>query len=733
MTDAQATSARQLLAVLLALSFGVSFGAQAEKSLVLQLTTAPPRVDGVIDPIWDRADSVSDFEQLTPFYGKPPTERTVAKVLATDLALYGLIVCYHTNSPYERIAGVHDQASGDAVSLMIDTFDDRRTAYKFAVTASGVQYDARLIDDGRNRDNAWDGVWFGDAQAYPWGYVVEMEIPFKSIRYNGELTAWGLDFDRWVTSTKEDLYWCRYEQAEGQRISKFGRLILNGAKPVAEGLNLEIYPVALAKADYKGNSVYRVEPDAGIDLFYNPSEQLTFQLTGNPDFAQIEADPFDFNISRYETYFEERRPFFTTGNEVFMAAGRERNSGFYRPLELFYSRRIGRLVGEGDLVPLNVGAKTFGRLGSWEYGAFVARTGSVNYDDEGDQVHESAAVFTSARLKKQIFDNSTIGMLFVGKHTPDGLDGVIDIDGAFRSPSYQLAYQLARSINNGKGDFGASAGFRMFTKDYGILARSRVIGNEFDVDQVGYVPWKGTANLTAIAGPMWYFDTGMVSSMFQYSGFLVTYEHEDLYTDWGAAVGLNVQFRSNWGFETTISFTKAKDNGVQYTGYEFNLSTWFTISPRWHANVWGGIARTYNFSREYVGTYAWLGSYAEWKLLDILEIGTTYDMYIEGNPDGVIDEITYNARPFFSFTPVNNLNLRLYMDNVFVRSSDQNERVILGFLFSYNFLPKSWVYLAINEVQERRDVLDAVTSRVDRRMQVAGRAAVVKVKYLYYL
>ncbi len=249
-------------------------------------------VDGVIDPVWDRADSVADFEQLTPYYGQTPSERTVAKLLATDIALYALVICYHANSPFQQIAGVHDEASGDGVSLMLDTFMDKRTAYKFAVSAAGVLYDARLVDDGRDRDNSWDGVWFGDVQAYPWGYVVEMEIPFKSIRYDGESKEWGLDFDRWVTSTREDLYWCKYEQAEGQRISKFGRLILNGAKPVVEGLNLEVYPVALAKADYVGNNAYHVEPDAGIDIFYNPSEQLTFQLTGNPDFAQIEADPY---------------------------------------------------------------------------------------------------------------------------------------------------------------------------------------------------------------------------------------------------------------------------------------------------------------------------------------------------------------------------------------------------------------------------------------------------------
>lgn len=709
--------------------------AQQPKTLTLHAAPIAPHIDGEIDPVWAAADSAADFEQMGPFYGKPPVERTVVKVLASDESLYALFICYSEHAVIQDHAGIHDQTSGDAVSIMLDTFNDRTSAYKFGVTASGTQYDARLIDDGRNHDGSWDGVWFCRTVVQPWGYVVEMEIPFKSIRYDGDLAEWGLDMDRWIPDTKEDLSWIKYEQAEGQRISKFGHLVLNGARPTARGLNLEIYPVAVGRVTYDpATKKYKGEPDAGIDIFYNPSEKLTFQLTGNPDFAQIEADPFEFNISRYETYFSERRPFFTAGNEVFTAAGRENNSGFYRPLELFYSRRIGQSLADGSLVPLNVGAKTFGRLGAWEYGAFLASTGSADYlDEDSVRTNEPAAAFASVRVKKQIFENSSIGMLFVGKHTPGHTDGVIDIDGAFRSSSYQLAYQLARSVNDGKGDYAASAGLRMFTKTWGTLMRSRAIGNAFDVDAVGYVPWKGTANLTVITGPMTYYDEGALSNMFNYGGFSVTYEDADLATDWVAALGMDMSFRSNWGLETTIVGGRSKDNGVRYDYVEFDHSMWFNISPRWNANVWGGYSHGYNFSRDYVAGYIWFGSYIDWKALSSLSLGTSYNMYVEKKPDGSVEDITYNARPYISLTPINNLNLRVYVDDVFLRSSDQNERVIVGFLFSYNFLPKSWIYLALNEVQERRDVLDGMGLTAGRRMEIAGRAGVTKLKYLYYL
>ncbi len=455
------------------------------KSMVLMKSPSTVVVDGVIEDAWQSADSTTQFFQLQPFYGKSPSRLTVAKVLATEEALYCLLVCYDDPANVQRITGKLDEFGGDVVSIMLDTFGDKRTAYKFAVSASGVRNDCRLLDDARNRDYSWDGVWFSAASVYDWGFAVEMEIPFRSIQYDENLHSWGLDFDRWIPALNEDLYWCEYEENEGQRISKFGTLQLNGNRPTVKGLNLEIYPVAAARASFIREGVYSVKPDAGIDIFYNPSQMLTFQLTGNPDFAQIEADPFNFNISRYESYFEERRPFFTQGNEIFMPAGRDRSSGFYRPLELFYSRRIGKILPDGTEVPLLLGTKAFGRIENWEYGGFLAMTDATEFNDDDERRTEPRALFGSARVKRQILDNSSVGVLMVGKRTAQDLYGVIDIDGAFRATDWQLSYQLARSVRNEEGDYAASLGLLTFKETWALGVRGRFIGEKFDISQVG--------------------------------------------------------------------------------------------------------------------------------------------------------------------------------------------------------------------------------------------------------
>lgn len=711
--------------IILILSSLILFASNKEKVLVIKKIDSPVRIDGIIDDAWSRADSAVDFFQIQPFFGKAPSRNSYAKVLTTETSLYCLIVCYDEKQNIQQNTGKLDDMGGDVVSIMLDTFGDKQTAYKFAVNAAGTRADCRLLDDARNRDYSWDGIWFSDSKIYDWGYVVEIEIPYKSIQYNENLTEWGLDFDRWRPLNNEDLYWCEYTQNEGQRISKFGKLLFEEFKPSVKGLNLEFYPTAFGKIDHIGDGKYKVDPKAGIDIFYNPSPQLTFQATAYPDFAQIEADPYEFNISRYETFFSERRPFFIQGNEIFMAAGRERNSGFYRPLELFYSRRIGKKLPDGNEIPITFGAKAFGRFDNWEYGGFVAGTPETAFNDRnGNSTTEPSAVFVSGRVKKQILDNSSLGVLFVGKKTQNDTYAVFDIDGAFRGSDWQLAYQIARSIKNGEGDFATSVGFKKFTRSWATAIRSRYIGENFNIDQVGYVPWRGTAEFVGLTGPIWFFKEGTVSQLMFYTGPMLNYEKIDNFTDYGGFIGMNMQFRSNWGCEITFSASKAKDMNKKYNSYNLSTSSWFHTHPKWNANVYGGYEKTYNFSRDYLAFYSWLGGEVAWKAADILQIGSSFNMWAEGNPSGDIEEITYNARPFASLTPINDLHVTVYVDNLFLKSTNQMERIFIGGLFAYQFSPKSWIYFALNETHKRNNA--------GRTLDMTDRVSVFKIKYLYY-
>jgi Domain of unknown function (DUF5916)/Carbohydrate family 9 binding domain-like len=719
------------LLILLLLTISLTVFSQTKK-IILRTTNLDIKIDGIIDPIWSSADSVTDFFQLSPYYNKPTTVKTVAKILTTGNDLYALMICYENEKNVTAFTGMQDDFAGDIVSLMLDTFGDNKTAYKFAVNASGVKGDSRLLDDGRNRDYSWDGIWFSSAKIYSWGYVVEWKIPYKSIQYDDKLNEWGLGFDRWRAINSEDIYWNKYNQNEGLRVSKFGKLIFQDFHPTVHGLNLEIYPVGFSKATYINNGKYKIDPEAGLDILYNPSPKLKFQLTANPDFAQIEADPYNFNISRYESFFDERRPFFTEGSEIFTASGKERNTGFYQPLNIFYSRRIGKVLPDGSTVPLITGAKAFGRLNDWEYGGFAAITGEKDYMVDDTVRREQRAYFASGRIKKNIFENSSIGLLYVGKQTSSNTYSVIDVDGAFRTSAWQLSYQVARSIKNSGGDYAASAGFIQFGEKFANFSRLRFVGTNFDISQIGYVPWTGTTQITTLHGPIFKPDKGTVSQIFPYGGLYLYHKAYENYTDHGFLLGYNMNFRSNWGFELDFLYAKSKDVGIIYNGYELDVSSWFSINPSWNANVYGGYAKTYNFSRDYIGYYTWLGLSAGWKVLNSLELGTSGSINVENKLDGSLQDITYNARPYFSFTPVNNMNLRVYIDNLYETETDHLERIIVGILFSYNFLPKSWIYFAINQLNDRSAQFDQTGNQLPERMHLTSRAAVMKIKYLYY-
>ncbi len=703
-----------------------------DKILLLKKIDKPIILDGVEDSIWFRADSVTDFVELSPYPKSVPSRKTVAKILSTETALYALIKCYDNPEGLQLTKGQLDDRGGDAVSIMLDTFGDGRTAYKFGVTASNVRSDSRLLDDGRNRDYNWDGIWFSATKVFNWGYIVEIKIPYKSIQYDESLNYWGLDFDRYIPHLNEDIYWCVYEENEGQRISKFGKLIFGNFKPKIHGLNLEIYPVGITKAELNDGSKAKYKLNAGIDFFYNPSPKLTFQLTANPDFAQVEADPYEFNISRYESYYEERRPFFTEGSEIFKASGKEANTGFYKPLELFYSRRIGRKLPDGSEVPLIIGSKAFGRLGSLEYGGFLALTDKKAYRLEDSLYIEPRAIFGAARLKKQIFGNSSVGLLFVGKHVKNHNYGVVDVDGALRKSDWQLSYQIAQSFKDNSGGFAFSSGFTQFSSGWATLAQARYISANFDVEQVGFVPWIGTANLILVTGPRWVLKKGTVKDFIIFAGVSLDYTEKDAFTDRAFILGTSVQFRKMYGLNLMLNAGKSKDLDKIYFPFNIDFSFWTFANPDLFGRFNTGYSRTYNFSRNFVSYYSWVGGFLKWKPSNTFNIGTSLNIFFEGDKNGALAEITYNARPFVSFTPINNLTLKLYVDNLFLKSSNKLEQMFLGFLFSYNFQPKSWIYFAINELRNRSDRFDASGNLLPPALHTALRSAVFKVKYLYY-
>ena len=296
-----------------------------------------PKIDGKLDdPAWQKAKPVSGFIQLVPDRGKPATDDTVFYIAYDPHHLYVAFRCYDAspdkvvNRIVRRGGNIYDS---DVISFFMDPHHDHRTGYKFATTPGGVQSDAYRFDDIRS-DSSWRGIWWLETGIDEQGWVAEFKIPFANFRFpNKSEQVWGFDVERVHRRKDEVTVWKQMTQAGATtRMSDLGLMV--GLKDIGGSKPFEISPYVLSGVSDAESLDGQL--GTGLDVQYNLTSTLKTNVTVNPDFAQVEADQLEINLTRFPTRFPERRPFFVEGN-----------SFFETPLELFYSRRIGS---RGDIL-----------------------------------------------------------------------------------------------------------------------------------------------------------------------------------------------------------------------------------------------------------------------------------------------------------------------------------------------------------------------------------------------
>ena len=317
---------------------------------VLQATWlegAVPLIDGVLDdPVWRTAEAAADFVQREPTPGATATARTEARIAYDAGAIYVAMRMYdpHPDSIQARLTRRDDAtAVADWAAVFLDSYHDRRTAFKFATTPRGVRVDAMLSEDTREDPN-WDAVWEVATQIDSLGWTAEFRIPLSQLRYSvasdGKPMSWGVEFMREISRRSEISYWAPLPPSSGRMVSLFGEL--RGMGKLASARRVEIMPYTaarLTRAPGDASDPFYSRNDlggsAGADIKYGLTSNLTLTATVTPDFGQVEADPSVVNLGSFETFLPEKRPFFVEGAEIFRFA-------LVPEGNVFYSRRIGR-------------------------------------------------------------------------------------------------------------------------------------------------------------------------------------------------------------------------------------------------------------------------------------------------------------------------------------------------------------------------------------------------------
>lgn len=633
-------------------------------STVHAQTTAPPQTAGLLDAVqapqpptidgtvgeneWQGAAVASNFIQFEPQRGDPSPIRTESLVLYDAGHLYVAFRAWDAEGVTAQLTQRDaDLLRDDAVVLVVDTTNDRRSAYYFMTNALGTQADGRIADDGRTSESTWDAPWESAARPTDYGWSAEFSIPLSSVRYvAGERQTWGINFGRSRRRTLETSFWSGPLDNQW-RVSGAGRLVgLNVPPPLDR---LQVVPYALTRAQD------RVAPDweAGVDARYALTPTTAVYGTLYPDFATIEADQEQVNLTRFELTLPEKRQFFLEGQEQF-------NQRFPLRYPTFYSRRI---------ADITAGGKVLGKQGPWTM-AFI----SAQSDPEGG---DNPANYTVGRLQRDIFARSTVAIMGSNRRL-NGVDqGAFSADTSlFFSRTVSMTAQLAQTY--GPFAHGAAAflirpsydsSTAHFHVRYGHLG-TRVADN---LNVIGQIIEDDRRELDSHITKIVWIRRGAFEQVRHDSNYNIYWGQTGILRSWKVNQTMAVEFRNRmntrvfWAEEFKL-FEKEFRN--RQAGVEVGYNT------REYQSVTTGLEFGRNFDSDYL---LWTGT-AQYKLT--AELSAEYSLErLELDPDPQRQSTwihVVRANQFFT----KDLFLR-----VFLQTNSAIDRNNVQAVFVYRYLP----------------------------------------------
>ena len=397
------------------------------------------------DPVWRQATPLVDFVQTEPQEGQPASERTEVRLLYDDTYIYVGVWCYDSAPSQIVVTDSRRDSSlsdADSFQMVFDTYHDRQSGFLFGTNPAGMQYDAQVRDEGQGGGGQgggaafgsstraiggsgaglnlnWDSTWDVEARITEAGWVAEFRIALRSLRYGQPPQTWGVNFARNVRRTRELSYWSPLErQYTINRLSSAGDLEGLDLK-TPRNLKLAPYAISSVNRNFTPSSKTDLDGDFGVDAKFGVTPSLNLDLTYNTDFAQVEVDEQQINLTRFNLLFPEKRPFFLENAGLF-AVGRSGEA------DLFFSRRIG-ITDDGTLVPIRGGARLSGKVKGTNIGLLDIQTEGVDLTPANN--------VSAARVKRELPNRSSLGAIFVGRQAtgdtagPDNWNRAWGVDG----------------------------------------------------------------------------------------------------------------------------------------------------------------------------------------------------------------------------------------------------------------------------------------------------------------
>lgn len=695
---------RTVLLILVVIA-AMNLNAEASKEIKPLLTREAIEIDGYLnEEDWARTQVIDDFTQQSPHEGQPITERTEVRMLYDTEKLYIGFECY--DSQPEKVVANEMRRDGrlwqnDNVYVMLDTYGDKRQCFFFRTNALGALADTAVTDGGENLNGSWDCIWEAAGQKHNKGWTVEIAIPFNQLRFETEASmVWGVNFGRNIMRTNEASQWIQVPRSESwpgtYHPTYQGRL--TGLKGIASPSYFDVKPYLLGGLARNLNDTKwerTGERDLGLDMKYGITSNLTLDVTLNTDFAQVEADREEINLTRFSLFFPERREFFLEGSGLFTFGAGIGDFG-PPPLSIFYSRRIG--IEDGKQVRLLGGGKLTGKVGDYSIGALNMTTAA--------SPESPLTNFSVLRMQRDILSDSSVGFILTNRQSDFGGDyhrnGGVDL---FFRPHDQwrmramsvgswsphpderdVAWYLSNDWRN--DHFHINASYLdigpQFTSKMGFMHRRDIRSLMLNAD------YEIQINRYRIR------DVGATFS----GGYLL--DHSNSLIGWDAGIGGSALWDSDDGFD--IDFRRTFDRvdesfsigdvEIPAGDYEMNQVslTAFTETSRPFA-VFGGV----DYGDYFHGNRLSFNIDSQWRMTYQLAIETRYQRNWINLPESEL--LTTNVvGTRISYA----LNTRFFT-KLFVQWNDSAERASANFLLNYIYRPGSDFYLVYDQGWDTSD------------------------------
>ncbi len=565
--------------------FSISAGVYAETETLqaeAYRTYESIEVDGELtESDWQKATPIRQFIQYEPDEGAAMTEPTEVRILYDDRHIYFGFVCSESE-PSKIIANKMRRDTmlydNDNVFVLLDTYNDQRSGFFFRVNPLGSREDVAIMDSGDSRNENWNAVWDSRAKINGDNWTTEIAIPFSQLRFKDEeALTWGLNLGRSIQKNQEEGTWApvpaAYTYLARYRTTQLGSL--TGLSGISQRRNIEFLPYVLPGVALTEDDGTAGVFDLGGDVKVSLTSNLTADLTVNTDFAQVESDQEQANLTRFSLFFPEKRQFFLEGAGLFDFGIPRTSFNAPPPLLLFYSRRIG--IEEGHAVPIMTGGKVTGKVGGFGVGLLNVLTDNYTADatDSEDAIDVDRTNYSVLRIKRDLFTGSSLGVIAINKQGLDTHNRATGVDFIYR-PTGEMNFRglWARTFEPSEISVQSSPG-------------NSLLSNE-----------SPTANPNAL-----YFGGNWQSSVAR-----VNASYTDIGEDFNPEVGYVYRTGSRWlrgearatpylnwhGFRRLwtgpeIDFILNSDNELE--SRNFIWSTWLELDT----NGWGG----FRFSRNY--------------------------------------------------------------------------------------------------------------------------------------